>query len=81
MDFTINIPQSDLAQRTDELPSERDASIVMVCGIGKFSKPTTLYLKSLGYRNVRNLKGGINEWVRKGYATTSATIESSPTET
>jgi len=37
----------------------------MVCGIGKFSKPTTLYLKSLGYRHVRSLKGGINEWVRK----------------
>ncbi|MCH7685673.1 MAG: pyridoxal-phosphate dependent enzyme [Planctomycetes bacterium] len=65
----VNIPQTDLAQRVDELPSERDASIVMVCGIGKFSKPTTLYLKSLGYRNVRNLKGGINEWVRKDLPT------------
>ena len=68
----INIPQTDLAQRVDELPSERDASIVMVCGIGKFSKPTTLYLKSLGYRNVRNLKGGINEWVRKDLPTESS---------
>jgi rhodanese-related sulfurtransferase len=38
----------------------------MVCGIGKFSKPTTLYLKSMGYRNVRSLRGGISEWARKG---------------
>jgi cysteine synthase/rhodanese-related sulfurtransferase len=73
----INIPQSDLSRRVDELPSERDASIVMVCGIGKFSKPTTLYLKSLGYRNVRNLKGGINEWVRKDLPTESSTDEES----
>ena len=61
----INIPQADLSQRADELPGDRDAAIVMVCGIGKFSKPTTLFLKSLGYNNVRSLKGGINEWVRK----------------
>jgi cysteine synthase/rhodanese-related sulfurtransferase len=63
---SVNIPQSELGARIGELPEDRDAPIVMVCGIGKFSKPTTLYLKSLGYRNVRNLKGGLNEWLRKG---------------
>ncbi len=67
----VNIPQSELAQRLDDLPAERDAPIVMVCGIGKFSKHTTLYLKSLGYRNVRSMKGGIGEWVRKGQPTQS----------
>jgi rhodanese-related sulfurtransferase len=61
----INLPQSELSRRQGELPPDRGAPIVMVCGIGKFSKPTTLFLKSLGYRNVRSLKGGINEWVRK----------------
>jgi cysteine synthase/rhodanese-related sulfurtransferase len=62
---SINIPQADLATRTAELPQDRSTPIVMVCGIGKFSKYTTLYLKSMGYRNVRSMKGGINEWVRK----------------
>lgn len=65
----VNLPQSELSQRKGELPPDRNAAIVMVCGIGKFSKNTTLYLKSLGYRNVRSLKGGINEWVRKQQAT------------
>lgn len=69
----INIPQSELPDRAAELPDDREASIVMVCGIGKFSKPTTLFLKSLGYRNVRSMKGGINEWVRKGLE-----VETSP---
>ena len=68
----INLPQAELARRKGELPGDRDTPIVMVCGIGKFSKETTLFLKSLGYRNVRNLKGGINEWVRKGQPTESA---------
>jgi rhodanese-related sulfurtransferase len=68
---SINIPQQELSDRKGELPEDRDAPIVMVCGIGKFSKRTMLYLKSLGYRNVRSMKGGINEWVRKGQPTES----------
>jgi len=65
----VNLPQADLAARAGELPADRGTPIVMVCGIGKFSKYTTLQLKSLGYRNVRSLKGGINEWVRKAQPT------------
>lgn len=74
---SINIPEDDLAKRANELPSDRDAPIVMVCGIGKFSKSTVLYLKSMGYRNARSMKGGINEWVRKGLATESSTDNAS----
>jgi cysteine synthase/rhodanese-related sulfurtransferase len=73
----VNLPQAELAQRAGELPADRSTPIVMVCGIGKFSKPTTLYLKSMGYRNVRSLKGGINEWVRKGQPTEGASASKS----
>ena len=69
---SINLPQAELSQRKADLPSDRNTPIVMVCGIGKFSKPTTLFLKSLGYKNVRSLKGGINEWVRKQLPTAAA---------
>ncbi len=68
---SINIPEDDLAERVAELPDDRDAPIVMLCGIGKFSKGTVLFMKSLGYRNVRSMKGGLNEWVRKGHPTES----------
>ncbi|MCH8146837.1 MAG: pyridoxal-phosphate dependent enzyme, partial [Planctomycetes bacterium] len=68
----INIPMEVLAERREQLPDDRDAPIVMVCGIGKFSKNTVLYLKSMGYRNVRSMKGGVNEWVRKGHSTQSS---------
>ncbi len=68
---SINIPEEGLPKRMDELPPDRDAPIVMVCGIGKFSKSTVLFMKSMGYRNVRSMKGGLNEWVRKGPPTQS----------
>ena len=72
---SINIPEEDLPKRAGELPPDRDAPIVMVCGIGKFSKSTVLFMKSMGYRNVRSVKGGLNEWIRKGYATQSNAAE------
>ena len=68
---SINIPTDELQDRLSELPEDRGAKIVMVCGIGKFSKNTVLLLKSMGYRNVRSAKGGINEWVRKKLPTQS----------
>ena len=74
---TVNIPQDDLRDRASELPSDRDFPVIMVCNIGKFSKQTVLYLKSMGYRNVRSMKGGLNEWVRKGHATESSTFGAS----
>lgn len=72
---SVNLPQSELSQRKSELPADRETPIVMVCGVGKFSKNTTLYLKSMGYRRVRSLKGGINEWVRKQQPTESSTAK------
>ena len=68
---SINIPMDDFASRASELPDDRNAPMVLVCGVGKFSKNWTLYLKSMGYRNVKSLKGGIGEWVRKGHPTES----------
>jgi len=69
---SVNIPEELLPQHVTKLPSDRDTPLVMVCNIGKFSKRSVLYVKSLGYRNVRSMKGGLNEWVRKGHATDSA---------
>ena len=74
---SVNLPQDDLPDLTDRLPDDRDAPVVMICNIGRYSKHTTLYLKSMGYRNVRSMKGGLNEWVRKGLSTESTTVETS----
>jgi cysteine synthase/rhodanese-related sulfurtransferase len=68
----VNIPMQEIPDRAGEFPEDRDSPIVLVCGIGKFSKHWTLYLKSMGYRNVKSLKGGVSEWVRKGCPTEPA---------
>ncbi|MAV34209.1 MAG: hypothetical protein CMJ59_02015 [Planctomycetaceae bacterium] len=68
---SLNIPELELSARATELPQDRDAPIVTLCNIGKFSKRASLLLKSQGYRHVRTAKGGLNEWVRKGFAVTS----------
>ena len=69
---SLNIPQEKLAQRANELPGDRGAPIVAICNIGKFSKQAVLYLKSMGYHNVKSMKGGLNEWVRKGHPTSTS---------
>jgi rhodanese-related sulfurtransferase len=66
---SVNIPMQEIPDRAQEFPEDRQSPVVLVCGIGKFSKHWTLYLKSMGYRNVRSVKGGMSEWVRKGLPT------------
>ena len=52
----INIPLSELGGNADYLavlPRDRDAPVLSVCQRGNASLSGLLFLKSLGYRNVR----------------------------
>ena len=62
----INIPLAELSENNSGLPDNRDAGIITVCNVGKMSLSALLVLKSLGYRRVRNLMGGLNAWVGEG---------------
>lgn len=44
----------------------KDKPIVVYCAIGKRSENITKELKKAGYTNVKNLYGGIFEWVNQG---------------
>lgn len=46
---------------------ELDANIIVYCSVGYRSEKITEKLKNKGYTNVRNLYGGIFEWVNQGY--------------
>ena len=48
-----------------DLPKNK--AIVVYCSIGKRSEDLTLKLKKAGFTNVRNLYGGIFEWVNQGH--------------
>jgi cysteine synthase/rhodanese-related sulfurtransferase len=53
------------------LPGDLDAPILSVCQRGNASLSGVLFLKSLGYRNVRSVTGGTLAWREKGFATDS----------
>ena len=65
----INIPLATLGGSIGRLPKEKDAAILMVCNRGNISANGMLYLKSLGYTNVKSLSGGTNAWKQEGHPT------------
>jgi|KBSSwiStaDraftv2_1062776.scaffolds.fasta_scaffold82516_2 cysteine synthase/rhodanese-related sulfurtransferase len=65
----VNIPLADLGASIERLPKDRGRAILMVCNRGNASANGMLYLKSLGYRNVKSLSGGTNAWVAEGHST------------
>jgi adenylyltransferase/sulfurtransferase len=57
------IPLGELPRRYQELP--RDREIVAQCKMGGRSAKAMDFLKSVGFGNVKNLRGGILEWIDK----------------
>jgi adenylyltransferase/sulfurtransferase len=55
------IPLGELPQRFEEL--DKDAAIVCQCKSGVRSAKATGFLRSIGFKNVRNLAGGILGWI------------------
>ena len=48
-----------------DLPKNK--AIIVYCSIGKRSEDLTLKLQKAGFTNVKNLYGGIFEWVNQGH--------------
>ena len=61
----------DESQDVSALPGDLDAPILSVCQRGNASLSGVLFLKSLGYRNVRSMTGGTLAWREKGFVTDS----------
>ncbi len=55
------IPLGELPQRYEEL--DENAAIVCQCKSGARSAKATGFLRSIGFKNVRNLAGGILGWI------------------
>lgn len=60
LESCVHIPLQDLASRMDELDREKD--IVVYCKSGGRSRRAIEMLQTHGYKNLRNLTGGITAW-------------------
>src|SRR5688500_16719827 len=60
---SVLIPLGELPRRYQELPKDRE--IISQCKMGGRSAKAMDFLKSVGFTNVKNLKGGILEWIDK----------------
>jgi cysteine synthase/rhodanese-related sulfurtransferase len=67
----INRPLAQLGEQHAGIPEDLGAPIFSVCQRGNASLSGVLFLKSLGYRNVRSITGGTLAWREKGFATDS----------
>lgn len=62
----LSMPFNEVEQYLDQLPSDRDAKIVLYCRSGNMSAQAAAELVKLGYTNVYELDGGFNAWGAAG---------------
>jgi len=62
----LNIHVRELPERMNELPGDRNTPIVAMCQSGNRSAYATMYLRGVGYSNVKNLDYGLSGWEVEG---------------
>lgn len=60
----LHIPLGVLHEKLDELPENKELEIIVICQKGIRSRTAQSILNQEGYKNVKNLKGGLSAFVR-----------------
>lgn len=63
----LSIPYDEIEQNLSQLPSDKNAKIVLYCRSGRMSEIAAKELISLGFTNIWNLDGGMVEWEQARY--------------
>ena len=62
LENALHIPIEEIEHRTEELNPEDE--LVVYCHQGVRSAAVVQYLEQLGFKNARNLAGGLDHWAR-----------------
>jgi adenylyltransferase/sulfurtransferase len=57
-----NLPLPDLQENIDDLEWNKDDEIIVICKVGLRSATAKSILQLKGYKNIRNLTGGLIAW-------------------
>tara|TARA_R110002020_G_scaffold338673_2_gene553962 strand:- start:2390 stop:3412 length:1023 start_codon:yes stop_codon:yes gene_type:complete len=68
----INIPLGEIGERLDELGSEPDITIAIICRTDRRSAAAAKELLGAGFKNVLVLRGGMERWNQLGFTTNRA---------
>ena len=63
----INIPHMSVVSQKDKLAT--DKPIVMICQMGSRSALACEFAAALGIKDIYNVEGGTEAWIKAGYAT------------
>ncbi|MFX1571951.1 MAG: FAD-dependent oxidoreductase [Promethearchaeota archaeon] len=69
------IPLGELINNTDAIKEYKDEEIVTICHSGSRSMMAAQILAQAGFKDIRNLTGGMMMWRRKGYPLEGEKIE------
>ena len=58
----INIPLSEIEQKINEFPNDRE--VIFVCNNGLRSSMAVKFLEQRGFNNLRFIEGGIVKWIQ-----------------